>query len=150
VFSANRRYADAIRVAEELRRASPESYDLHLQVAYCMILLGRFGEAEQSLRGADIGGRLFGESLLLARQRKGPETEARIDAIRRLFGDAASYQYAQAYAQLEDKDRAFAALDRAWQIRDSGLLWMKVDAMLDPVRDDPRFNAIFGRLDFPT
>ena len=48
-----------------------------------------------------------------------------------------------------DKDRAFAALDRAWQIRDSGLLRLKGDPYMDPLRGDPRFAALMKKLDYP-
>jgi hypothetical protein len=71
-------------------------------------------------------------------------------AIHKEFGDAASYQYAEIYAEFGDKERALAALDRGWEIRDSGLAWVKVDPYLDPLRSDRRFQAIVDRLDFPT
>jgi hypothetical protein len=48
-----------------------------------------------------------------------------------------------------DIDRAFAALDRAWEIRDSGLLRLKGDPYMDPLRGDPRFAALMKKLDYP-
>jgi hypothetical protein len=51
---------------------------------------------------------------------------------------------------LGDKARALDELERAWDIRDSGLLWLKVDPTLDPLRNEPRFKALFNRLDFPS
>ena len=150
VLMADRQFAEAVRRSEDLRRALPESFNLHLQVAYCLILLNRLPEAREILGGAELSGRLFGEALLLAHQRRTTEAEAKLALIRRAYGDAASYQYAQTYSQLDDKNRAFAALDRAWEIRDSGLLWTKVDGMLDPIRSDPRFEALLEKLDFPT
>src|SRR5205085_2234542 len=44
VLIGNRRYAEAIERADEFRRTLPESFHSHLEVAYCLILLGRFGE----------------------------------------------------------------------------------------------------------
>jgi hypothetical protein len=81
--------------------------------------------------------------------RKTQETEAHLSNVRSIFGDAASYQYTQVYSLLGNKTRAFEALDRAWEIRDSGLLWLKVDPALDALRNEPRFKALFERLDFP-
>ena len=92
----------------------------------------------------------MGEALLFGRQKKRTEAETRIASVRDEYGDAASYQYAQVYAQLGDANQAFAALKRAWQIRDSGLLWTKVDAMLDPIRGDRRLDELIDRLDYPT
>jgi len=67
-----------------------------------------------------------------------------------MFGDAASYQFAQVYSLLGDTAKALDALDRAWEILDSGLLWLKADATLDPLRNEPRFRALVQRLDFPS
>jgi serine/threonine-protein kinase len=151
VLIANRRFADAVEKAQELRRTSPKSFHFGLEVAYCLILLSRFDEALELLPSvADRSSRAIGEGLLFGRQKKQAQAEAKIALVKDEYGDAASYQYAQIYAQLGNIDQAFTALDRAWQIRDSGLQWTKVDAMLDPLRRDPRLGALIERLGFPT
>jgi hypothetical protein len=48
-----------------------------------------------------------------------------------------------------DADRAFAALDRAWQIKDPGLLGLKMDPTMDPLRGDQRFARLMEKLNFP-
>jgi len=47
------------------------------------------------------------------------------------------YEVALIYAGLGDKDRAFEWLDRAYEARDMGLVLLKVDPPLDPLRSDP-------------
>ena len=74
----------------------------------------------------------------------------KLQRMQQLFGDAASYQYGEIYAQLGDKDRAVAALDRAWEIRDGGLMAIRNDPALDPLRGNPRFEAIVKRMNFPS
>lgn len=64
-------------------------------------------------------------------------------------GDAASYNYAQVYAQAGEKDRAFSALSTAFNVRDAGLTGLKTDPFLDPIRSDPRFAALIRKLRFP-
>ena len=66
-----------------------------------------------------------------------------------LYGEAASYQYAEIHATLGQVDEAFAALDRGWRIKDPGLFLMKTDPMLDPIRRDPRFAALMNKIGFP-
>jgi hypothetical protein len=66
-----------------------------------------------------------------------------------IYGDTANYQYAQVYAQLGEKDRAVAALDRAWAFRDNGLAWTRVDPHLNPLRGDPRYAALLAKMHFP-
>ena len=54
---------------------------------------------------------------------------------------------AEVYAQLDEKDQAFAQLEKAFQQRDGGLWSLKVDPVWDPLRDDPRFTDLLVRMD---
>ena len=49
-----------------------------------------------------------------------------------------------------DADRAFAAFDKAVEVRDPGVGYLNHDSFLDPIRGDPRFGALLQRLKFPT
>jgi TolB-like protein/Flp pilus assembly protein TadD len=50
---------------------------------------------------------------------------------------------------LGDKDATFALLERAVQTHDGGLVFFAVDPRYDPVRQDPRFQALLRRIGFP-
>jgi TolB-like protein len=56
------------------------------------------------------------------------------------------YHLAIAYAGLDDADAAFAALDDAWLDRDPGLTFVQVEPRFEPLRDDPRYAALLGRV----
>ncbi|TAM84542.1 MAG: hypothetical protein EPN47_00010 [Acidobacteria bacterium] len=56
---------------------------------------------------------------------------------------------AMVYTALGEKDNALAALEEALRIRDTGLLIIKIDPAYDPLRSDPRFQALFRRMNFP-
>jgi eukaryotic-like serine/threonine-protein kinase len=60
-----------------------------------------------------------------------------------------SYNMAQVYAILEDKDRAIARLEQAFKERDGQLTYMKVDPAFDEIRSDPRFQDLVRRIGFP-
>jgi len=60
-----------------------------------------------------------------------------------------SYWFAIAYAAYGDKDAAFAELEKAFQSHDWFLQRIRVDPFMDPLRDDPRFDAMVKRLKFP-
>jgi hypothetical protein len=62
---------------------------------------------------------------------------------------AAHYQVAEVYAQLNRSAEAFSELDKAFDARDPGLAQMLTDFMLDPIRNDPRFQSIVKRMNFP-
>jgi len=58
------------------------------------------------------------------------------------YADSASYQYGQIYAQWGQKDVALAWLENAVAIRDTGMILAAGDSMLDPLRDEPRFQKV--------
>ena len=54
-----------------------------------------------------------------------------------------------AYAGLGDRDRAFAALERAYELRADRMAGLNVDPRLDPIRSDPRFTDLVRRMGLP-
>ncbi len=58
------------------------------------------------------------------------------------------YLYAQVYAQWGRPAEALEWLETAVRLRNPCLSWLKVDALLDPLRKEPRFQAIEGTLKF--
>jgi tetratricopeptide (TPR) repeat protein len=62
---------------------------------------------------------------------------------------ATPYYMAAAYAALDDEDAAFEWLERAYDVRDSWLVFANEDPVLDALRPDPRFHDLLQRLNFP-
>jgi tetratricopeptide (TPR) repeat protein len=56
--------------------------------------------------------------------------------------DVWAYQYATIYAQWGNRAKALEWLDTALRLRDPGLELLKTDPLLDPLRKEPRFQAI--------
>jgi len=52
------------------------------------------------------------------------------------------YWIAMIYACLGEKDNAFNWLNKAYDERSSGLVWLKVEPKLDRLRSDPRFSEL--------
>ena len=50
---------------------------------------------------------------------------------------------------LGDYDRAFADLDKIRQERWGDMVWIKTEPTLDPLRSDPRFDALLQKMAFP-
>jgi TolB-like protein/predicted Zn-dependent protease len=59
------------------------------------------------------------------------------------------YEYASVYAQWGDTAKALSCLDKAVATRDVSLYYLKIDPLLDPLRKEPRFQAIERELKFP-
>jgi serine/threonine-protein kinase len=50
------------------------------------------------------------------------------------------------FTALDMKDRAFERLERAFQLREPGILFLRVAPWLDPLRADPRYGALVEKL----
>ena len=77
------------------------------------------------------------------------DAEAVLARYRAAEGDAAAYQYATIYAQWGDPGKALQWLDTAVRSHDSGLIYLKTDPLLDPLRSQSHFQAIERELGFP-
>jgi TolB-like protein/DNA-binding winged helix-turn-helix (wHTH) protein/Tfp pilus assembly protein PilF len=53
------------------------------------------------------------------------------------------------YAALGEKDRAFAWLDKAYQNREGGLMFLNTPPYFDAVRSDPRFTNLVRKMGLP-
>jgi tetratricopeptide (TPR) repeat protein len=78
------------------------------------------------------------------------DAEAELAKLKAFGGDAAAYQYATIYAQWGNRAKALEWLETALRLRDPGLQELKTDPLLDPLRQEPRFQAIERELKFPS
>jgi TolB-like protein/Flp pilus assembly protein TadD len=77
------------------------------------------------------------------------DAEAELAKLKAANGDTAAYQYATIYAQWGNRAKALEWLETALRLRDPGLVNLKTDPLLDPLRKEPRFQAIERELRFP-
>jgi eukaryotic-like serine/threonine-protein kinase len=59
------------------------------------------------------------------------------------------YGLAVAYAELGEKDKAFAALEDVYNAHSNFVGYFKTDPQLNQLRDDPRFKALLKKSGFP-
>lgn len=146
-----RRYRDAVKSLEDLKRDSPHLFDSSTIFGHALMMVGRTEDAARAYaeRPADDPYRLVGEAILAIRtgDRAGGIEKKRI--LEQLYGEGMSYQLGDIYAQLGRPDEAMAHLERGWAIKDAGMLSMRVDPWLDPIRNQPRFAALMKKLNFP-
>jgi TolB-like protein/Flp pilus assembly protein TadD len=64
-------------------------------------------------------------------------------------GYVSDYNIACVYAGLNDKDQAFAWIERAYQERSLFMALLKSEAVLDNLRPDPRFKDLLKRMNLP-
>ncbi len=83
----------------------------------------------------------------IARHRLGDAAgaEAALAQLARDF-DGSFYQQAEVHAQLGRPAEALAQLEAAYAKRDAGLVWMRNDPLLDPLRGEAQFKDLLKRL----
>jgi hypothetical protein len=88
-------------------------------------------------------------ALILEKLGRHADAQAQLTRVQASPGDAAAYQYTDTYAQWGDIGRALDWLETAMRLRDPGLANVKLDPLIDPLRQEPRFQAIERALKFP-
>jgi hypothetical protein len=77
------------------------------------------------------------------------DAEAGLKAWQAASGDSSAYQFATIYAQWGNTAMALEWLAAAMRARDPGLGYLKTDPLMDPLRKEPRFQAVMRELKFP-
>jgi len=150
-LSYTRRYEEAIAAYQDtlaLDSAYSQAYAFRGLAQYG---LGDFKRARSSceMKTGDFVYYLVCLAVTYDKLGQHSDAEAVLTKLQNWMGDNDAFQYAEIYAQWGDTGRALRWLDTAWRLRDSGLEWLKVDPLLDPLRNEPRFQAIERALKFP-
>lgn len=146
-----RRYDEAASYGRKLEQDWPTQINRPLMIGDSLVLLGRPKDAQPYFDQApqDYWWRMTSQAILAARLGDRAGAQSWLAKLQKAYGDAASTQFGEIYAQLGDKDRAFASLNRAYEIKDAGLSKMQTDPWLDPMRSDPRFAELRRKMNFP-
>ena len=145
-----RQYADAIAAFRTAITLQPDYVRNYALLGGAQYELGEFEAARSSCEIAAADG--LGQSCLAMVYRKlgrQAEAEAMLQSIMTSEGDAGAYDYARIYAQWGDTPQALHWLEIALRQRDADLGELKVEPELDPLRKEPRFQAVMRELKFP-
>ena len=151
MLSNARQYRAAIASLQEAIDLAPEREPLYAGwVAFYYFALGDVERARIFCEKAtNFGFRRECLAIIYEKLGRHADAEALVADIHATLGDVAAYQYAQIAAQWGNHAQALDWLNTAVRVRDPGLSDLKVDWQLDPIRDDPRFQAIERALKFP-
>jgi len=140
---------EAMREAESALAMNPDSAHARLVTAYVHQAQGRHRDAIAAYE--DYLYLTEAESLRSPTQAYFYAAAGRPDEARELLenarpGSVSPVQTASVEVALGDIDAAFASLDRAFDQRAIGLLWVKEQPWFAPLRNDPRFASLLKRM----
>jgi len=145
----DRQYDACIEEAQQTLKLAPDLALPPYFIALSLIMKRQPKDAQPYLEKlpSDLTVRLAGEAIVASKLGDRALSNRKLDALQAGYGDAASYQFAEVYAQRGEPERAFAALERGFKVNDPGLNTLAVDPLFDPIRSDPRFGEMTGRID---
>jgi TolB-like protein/Tfp pilus assembly protein PilF len=146
---AARRHSEAIRLWQRALSIRPELSTVNALIGYALAALGKNAEARAALlKDGYDSFRLAG--LAIVERRLGDMVAAQVarDRLVKTLGESALYQQAQIAAQWGESEVALTALERARAVNDAGMVYLKTDPFLDPVRKSPRFTALLRQIGF--
>jgi TolB-like protein/DNA-binding winged helix-turn-helix (wHTH) protein/Tfp pilus assembly protein PilF len=151
LFYLARRYEDSLNAYASGLTLDPNASTARGFQGQVYYLLGRLEEARTSceIHSTDLEV-LLCQALTYQKLGRSADAEQALAKLKVQAGDAAAFQLAEVYTQWGDTRAALTWLERAARLRDSGLPYMRVDALLDPIRQEPRFQEIERALKFPT
>jgi TolB-like protein/Flp pilus assembly protein TadD len=153
IYSYTRQYDQAIAQYQRLAELEQEKSGPYLHLARTYEQMGRYEDAVKARQKAlTISGAPPEEVEALARtySEEGPKGYW-MCRLEKLQGQDEQDPYftARIYAQLGDKEQAFAWLEKAYEQHSPGIYKLKVEPLLDPLRSDPRFDDLLRRMNFP-
>jgi TolB-like protein/lipoprotein NlpI len=148
-----RRYSEAQVAFQDAQVLAPDSHDLEAGITSVFLASGQFEKARRACEAPstplDAGDRHYCLALVYHALSRKADAERELEQFKAVDGDTAVFRYAEVYAQWGDKVSALHWLAQAEQLHDASLVELRVDPFLDPIRNEPQFKAIEGRLNFP-
>ncbi len=155
------RIDDAIKQYRDVLRHYPGNETAHLGLAEAYSIEGDFpkaiaiglsiaarnGLSDESLEQLRTGSGLNGYREIV-RAMASHDLEA-LDSRDAAAEYVSPLERARDYVQLGDRDAAYRYLDHAFDERATGLVFLNVDPVWNPIRSDVRFQQFVGRMKFP-
>jgi TolB-like protein/lipoprotein NlpI len=150
LLSFDGRLEESAAMLHRLLELDPAYAGAHSDAARTLLLMGRNADAlVEAEKDSDEANKLVMLALIYwATDRK---NDADL-ALRQLEGRSAgvsAYDVATVHAYRGEPDAALTWLERAYEQRDSGMVFLKVDPLLRDLHSNPRFRALMRKMNLP-
>ena len=147
-LGAARLYDEALAAYREALTIDPDDSSTRINIGVYYLLLGDFQTARSWCEAKD---QFSSACLAVVYDKLGrhADAESELANYTAASGDSFPFTLAQIYATWGNTAKALEWLDKAMRIREPTLEQLKADPFLDPLRKEPRFQAIERELKFP-
>lgn len=142
------RYTDAISAFRAALALNQHMALAHAYIGHILYLQNKLQDARAEYALEPSFWRQVGSALINARAGDKLAATRDLAQIRALADETTFYQQAEILAQWGQQDQAVEALEHAYAVQDSGLLQLRSDPLLDPLRDNPNYRNLLRRLGF--
>ena len=147
-FSA-RNYTAVAAPIEQALKLNPEMSNAWATVAMAQLMRGNLALAAAGFAKEKSNlFRLPGLTMVAIKQGKSAEAERLLAELTASDGDNSLFQRAQIMTQWGRKDDALTLLETGYEALDSGLIQLRTDPLLDPLRQEPRFIRLVNSIGF--
>jgi serine/threonine-protein kinase len=146
-------YTGAIAQSQKTIDLNSDYFPSYLDIGAAYLGLGRPEQAlEWFRRGQGLDSSVRSYDALIVRALAPLNREDEAEEILRRLEEESRQRYVRAeilamgYAAVSDPDHAFACLERAFQARSAGLIYLHLDPGYGPLQADPRFSDLVRRI----
>jgi TolB-like protein len=145
-----RRPEEGLAALADAELLSPGMAGLQSLTALLLVQRGSPDDLERALEviGSESieGFRLQVTAIVQNRLGNGAESEGALERLIDEHGPGWPFNIAAVFADRGDPDRAFEWLGRAMEAGDAGLTFARVEPLLEPLHDDPRWQPLLGEI----
>jgi tetratricopeptide (TPR) repeat protein len=145
------RYDEALAMFHRALELNPQKEGDH---HVCALILLAQGHPQQALTEVEREPReiwnLFGRALAYQALGRSQDSLTALNQLTIKYHQDSAYQIAEVYAYRGETDKAFEWLLRAYQQRDGGMLFVKIDPLLRSLFHDPRYADMLRKMRLPT
>jgi tetratricopeptide (TPR) repeat protein len=146
------RFGEAIRAFADARVLAPTDPAVNAWLGFAYYASGDYQSSRavcESIKSADDFRKLLCIAVIYDKLGRHAEAEAIFAKLRAAWGEHFAVFYATVYAAWRDTARALDWLDTAMRHHDPYLIYLKTSWIFNPLRKEPRFQAIERELKFP-
>jgi len=142
--------AEAAGLQRRLLELDPAYGGEHGELSRTLLQMGKIAEAlSEAQKEPDEESRLRMLALANWTMGRGADADMALRQLESKFADSAPFDIAEVRAFRGEADTAIIWLERAYTLRDGGLLFVKVDPLFRSLRSDPRYKAMLSKMRMP-